>query len=148
MKIGNNTKSFLIASGIVVLIILIFFVAGDNPMVPEADWHLQFHVADKSGHALQAVRIEVHALGKVTAYNQVFHVEPKRWNFEGITDAHGNYRLNSRACVFGVKLSKNGYRGRLTSLYKRTQGYTRQFGFFESFFGGRVRGRISLDARR
>jgi hypothetical protein len=110
MKIGKRIKTLLIISGALVLTALLFFgIAGSFPIAPEADWHLQFHITDSSNVGMAGVRVQVNADGKVTLVNMVFHVEPKRWNFEGITDTHGDYRLSSRACALYVSLSKNGF---------------------------------------
>lgn len=110
MKIGKSARELLIKSGILVLIAIVFFAGAElEPMELETHWQLQFHITDESNVGIAGVRVEVCARGKLTAFNKVFEVEPKRWNFEGVTDAHGDYRLDSRACALFVTLIKDGY---------------------------------------
>jgi hypothetical protein len=100
------------------LMALVFFLtAGSDPMIPEENWHLQFHITDKSNAGVAGARVQIHAHGKITVVNTVLHFKHKEWDLEGTTDAHGDYRLDSPACVLEFTFSKDGYIDAETNFY-------------------------------
>jgi hypothetical protein len=117
MKIGDNMKAWLIASGIVLLMAILFFALPGGEEVPEVDWHLQFHVSNKSDAGIAGAQVRVRAMGKITALNKVFRIRQKTREFNGITDAHGDYRLDLRACELYVTFSKDGYEDNRTDFH-------------------------------
>jgi hypothetical protein len=108
MKNSSNKKTLFTVAGIIVVTVICFLLGVGNSA--EVNWHLKFHITDKSNAAISGTRVRIHALGEVTPLNKLFHVDIKRWDIDGVANAEGDYQLDARAYVLDVTISKEGYR--------------------------------------
>jgi hypothetical protein len=107
MKKGGKIISLVIVIGLLSLMVICFLLGvGDSE---EVNWHLRFHITDKSDSAISGTHVRIHALGQVTPLNTLFKVDIKRRDIDGVADARGDFQSDVRAYVLDVTFSKNGY---------------------------------------